>query len=154
MPPVLAGSTAKVTEPWREYRRAYHTSTKELGAIATTSQPGLLVLYHRANPGCDQAGANSGRLVASKVRGAQVAASDSARVRFEREARTAAAVSHDHVVPIFHVGEHKGVAYLVMPLIDGKSLQERIRETGALVPYDGAYHLIAARGALPGEILQ
>ena len=55
------GSTAKVTEPWREYRRAYHTSTKELGAIATDSRPGLLILYHRANPGCDQAGASCGR---------------------------------------------------------------------------------------------
>ncbi len=54
------GSTGKVTEPWREYRRAYHTSTKELAEIATASQPGLLVLYHRANPGCDQVGASCG----------------------------------------------------------------------------------------------
>jgi len=54
------GSTEKVTPPWREYRRAYHTSTKELGEIATVSQPGLLVLYHRANPGCDQAGTSCG----------------------------------------------------------------------------------------------
>jgi ribonuclease BN (tRNA processing enzyme) len=54
------GSTEKVTPPWREYRRAYHTSTKELGEIATLSQPGLLVLYHRANPGCDQAGTDCG----------------------------------------------------------------------------------------------
>jgi ribonuclease BN (tRNA processing enzyme) len=54
------GSTEKVTQPWREYRRAYHTSTKELGEIATVSQPGLLVLYHRANPGCDQVGAHCG----------------------------------------------------------------------------------------------
>jgi ribonuclease BN (tRNA processing enzyme) len=54
------GSTAKVTEPWREYRRAYHTSTKELAEIATGSQPRLLVLYHRANPGCDQVGTNCG----------------------------------------------------------------------------------------------
>ena len=54
------GSTEKVTQPWREYRRAYHTSTKELGEIAAASQPGLLVLYHRANPGCDQVGTNCG----------------------------------------------------------------------------------------------
>jgi len=46
--------------PWREYRRAYHTSTKELGEIATASRPGLLILYHRANPGCDQVGTNCG----------------------------------------------------------------------------------------------
>jgi ribonuclease BN (tRNA processing enzyme) len=54
------GSTEKVTQPWREYRRAYHTSTKELGEIATVSQPGLLLLYHRANPGCDQVGTHCG----------------------------------------------------------------------------------------------
>jgi len=54
------GSTEKVTPAWREYRRAYHTSTKELSEIATVSQPGLLVLYHRANPGCDQVGAHCG----------------------------------------------------------------------------------------------
>ena len=54
------GSTEKVTQPWREYRRAYHTSTKELGEIATASRPGLLVLDHRANPGCDQVGTNCG----------------------------------------------------------------------------------------------
>jgi ribonuclease BN (tRNA processing enzyme) len=54
------GSTARVTPPWREYRRVYHTSTEELAAIAKTAQPKLLVLYHRANPGCDQAGSNCG----------------------------------------------------------------------------------------------
>jgi ribonuclease BN (tRNA processing enzyme) len=54
------GSTEKVTAPWREYRRAYHTSTKELAEIAAVSQPKLLVLYHRANPGCDQVGAHCG----------------------------------------------------------------------------------------------
>lgn len=54
------GSTAKVTPPWQAYRRAYHTSTEELGAIAKKSQPKRLVLYHRANPGCDQIGTNCG----------------------------------------------------------------------------------------------
>jgi ribonuclease BN (tRNA processing enzyme) len=34
---------------------AYHTSSKELADIATRAKPGLLILYHRANPGCDQA---------------------------------------------------------------------------------------------------
>ena len=54
------GSTEKVTPPWRNYRRAYHTSTRELADIAAKSQPKLLVLYHRANPGCDQVGTNCG----------------------------------------------------------------------------------------------
>jgi ribonuclease BN (tRNA processing enzyme) len=54
------GSTEKVTEPWRAYRRAYHTSTTEVADIASKSRPKLLVLYHRANPGCDQVGTNCG----------------------------------------------------------------------------------------------
>jgi ribonuclease BN (tRNA processing enzyme) len=54
------GSTARVTPEWQAYRRAYHTSTEELAAIASESRPELLVLYHRANPGCDQVGTDCG----------------------------------------------------------------------------------------------
>jgi ribonuclease Z len=54
------GSTAKVTTAWQAYRRAYHTSTFELADIADVAQPGTLVLYHRANPGCDQVGTQCG----------------------------------------------------------------------------------------------
>ncbi|MGB7621175.1 MAG: MBL fold metallo-hydrolase [Terriglobia bacterium] len=45
----------KVSPEWKQYRLAYHTSSKELAEIATKAKPGLLILYHRANPGCDQA---------------------------------------------------------------------------------------------------
>ena len=44
-----------VSPEWKQYRLAYHTSSKELAEIATKAKPGLLILYHRANPGCDQA---------------------------------------------------------------------------------------------------
>src|SRR5262249_53334242 len=40
-----------VTRRWQAYRRSYHTSSKELAAIANQVKPGLLVLYHRASPG-------------------------------------------------------------------------------------------------------
>jgi serine/threonine-protein kinase len=72
------------------------------------------------------------RVVAIKVLGSHYAASEHARKRFEREARAAAAVSHEHIVPIYHVDEHRGVVYLVMPLIAGKSLHERLAASGAL----------------------
>jgi ribonuclease BN (tRNA processing enzyme) len=45
-----------VAEPWQTYRRAYHTSTRELGDIATRAKPGLLIIYHPSNAGCDQSG--------------------------------------------------------------------------------------------------
>jgi len=44
-----------VSPEWKQYRSAYHTSSKELAEVATKAKPGLLVLYHRANPGCNQA---------------------------------------------------------------------------------------------------
>jgi Protein kinase domain/Domain of Unknown Function (DUF1080) len=72
------------------------------------------------------------RVVAIKVLGPQYTTSGSARARFAREARAAAAVSHDHVVPIYHVAEHRGIPFLVMPLIAGKSLQDRIEQDGPL----------------------
>jgi ribonuclease BN (tRNA processing enzyme) len=48
-------SFALVSSEWKKYRLAYHTSSKELAEIANKARPGLLILYHRANPGCDQA---------------------------------------------------------------------------------------------------
>jgi len=41
----------QVSPQWQECRRNYHTSSKELADIANRVKPGLLVLYHRANPG-------------------------------------------------------------------------------------------------------
>lgn len=54
------GSTEKVPPAWQAYRRAYHTSTQELAEIAKVAKPKQLVLYHRANPGCDQVGSHCG----------------------------------------------------------------------------------------------
>ena len=36
------------------YRRAYHSSTRELGDIAARAKPRRLILTHRGNAGCDQ----------------------------------------------------------------------------------------------------
>ena len=47
-------SFALVSTEWQKYRLSYHTSSKELADIANKAKPGLLILYHRANPGCDQ----------------------------------------------------------------------------------------------------
>ena len=41
----------RVSRKWQAYRRKYHTSSKELAELARRANPGLLVLYHRANPG-------------------------------------------------------------------------------------------------------
>jgi ribonuclease BN (tRNA processing enzyme) len=38
---------AKRPKEWQAYHSRYHTSTRELGAIASRARPGLLVLYHQ-----------------------------------------------------------------------------------------------------------
>jgi ribonuclease BN (tRNA processing enzyme) len=40
-----------VSPQYQEYRRKHHTSSRELAEIAKQARPGLLILYHRANPG-------------------------------------------------------------------------------------------------------
>jgi serine/threonine-protein kinase len=72
------------------------------------------------------------RTVAIKVLAPYFASSGAARRRFDREARAAAAVVHEHVVPIFHVDNWKGLPYLVMACVAGRSLQERIDADGPL----------------------
>jgi eukaryotic-like serine/threonine-protein kinase len=75
-----------------------------------------------------------GRAVAIKVLAPQLATSGAARSRFAREARAAAAVVHDHVVAIHSVDSWRGMPYLVMPYVAGRSLQERVDHEGPLGP--------------------
>jgi WD40 repeat protein/serine/threonine protein kinase len=72
------------------------------------------------------------RVVAIKVMTPQLAASATARVRFTREARAAAAVRNEHVIDIHAVEEANGLPYLVMEYVAGVSLQERLDRTGPL----------------------
>jgi hypothetical protein len=70
------------------------------------------------------------RVVAIKVLAPELAASGTARQRFTREARAAAAVSHEHVVTIHAVEEGHRPPYLVMQFVDGASLQAKLDEGG------------------------
>ena len=72
------------------------------------------------------------RAVAIKVLAPQLATNNSARQRFAREARAAAAIRNEHVVAIHAVDEWKGLPYLVMEFIPGRSLQDRIDRTAPL----------------------
>ena len=49
------------------------------------------------------------------------------RERFLREARSAGRLNHPNIVTIFDVGEHEGVAYIAMELLEGRSLQQIMR---------------------------
>src|SRR4051812_4847269 len=52
--------------------------------------------------------------------------------RFKREARTAAALSHPHIIPIYAVKESEQVLYFVMKHVQGRSLDHVIRDVGPL----------------------
>jgi hypothetical protein len=72
------------------------------------------------------------RLVALKAMLPSLAASASARQRFLREARAAAAINHDHIVTIYQVGEDRGVPFLAMQFLEGEPLDARLKRQGKL----------------------
>lgn len=74
------------------------------------------------------------RPAAAKVLNPRLLRQPKAIARFLREARAAAAVEHDHVVPIWHVGAEDGTPYIVMPLLKGDSLDRLVKRQGALPP--------------------
>ncbi len=72
------------------------------------------------------------RVVAIKVLTPKLAASSTARRRFIREGRAAAAVVHDFIVTVYSVEEDAGIPYLIMQHIEGESLQDRLDRAGPL----------------------
>ena len=66
------------------------------------------------------------RTVAVKVVSASLASDPTWRQRFDREARILAALSNPHICPIFDVGHHNGVDFLVMEYLDGETLTARL----------------------------
>jgi serine/threonine-protein kinase len=79
-----------------------------------------------------------GRLVAVKLLAPAYAQDERARRRFMREARAAARVSdHPNVVTIYDVGEHEGVAFIVMELLGGGTVNDRVKrgEAGGVLSH-------------------
>lgn len=76
------------------------------------------------------------RPVAIKLLPPELATSSDLRTRFLREARTAAQLSHPHIVPIHAVEEHAALVFFVMAYVDGETLGERVRRGGPLSSTD------------------
>ncbi|MEZ6089265.1 MAG: serine/threonine-protein kinase [Pirellulaceae bacterium] len=68
------------------------------------------------------------REVAIKTPRAYLTASEAARKRFLREARTAASIDDPNVIPIFHIDSWREIPYIVMPLIGTGSLRQYARQ--------------------------
>ncbi len=68
-----------------------------------------------------------GREVAIKVLH-KGAAGDVGRVRrFEREARSAAALNHPNIATVYEIGEHEGTSFIAMELVEGRTLKEVLK---------------------------
>ena len=81
--------------------------------------------------------------------------------RFRREAEAVAALRHPSIVPIYDIGESGGIAYIVMPLIQGETLRKRIdREGRVAIPevrrilreIAGALHIAHEAGLVHRDI--
>jgi eukaryotic-like serine/threonine-protein kinase len=68
------------------------------------------------------------RLVVIKTLLPELAATDVARRRFEREARLASALDHPNICAIYDIGESDGLCYIVMPFIAGRTLKQVIND--------------------------
>ena len=67
-----------------------------------------------------------GREVAVKVLPEHLSRSDQARQRFEREARSASGLNHTNICTVYDIGTEDGISYMVMELLEGETLAQRI----------------------------
>lgn len=74
------------------------------------------------------------RKVAIKVLHSQFSADEAFVKRFRREAQAAANLSHPNVVGIYDWGQSETTYFIVMELVEGRSLRDVLRSEGALLP--------------------
>jgi len=120
---------------------------------------GMAVVYQAIDP-------DIGRTVALKLLPSELSQNPKFRARFQREVQTIGALTHSAIVPLYDTGEHNGQPYLVMRLMKGGSLLDRLKQgpiplsetitmiTRLAPALDEAHHQgIIHRDLKPGNIL-
>jgi eukaryotic-like serine/threonine-protein kinase len=141
-----AGSLARTSET-----NAATTTSRELGFLKPSEDPAYIGrldrfeiarVIGRGGMGIVLEGFDTHlqRSVAIKVLNPEYQKNDIARQRFCREGRAAAAISHEHVVAMHQVAkeDESDIAYLVMQLIDGETLESRMSANGAMPTEEAA----------------
>jgi len=88
------------------------------------------------------------RLVAVKVITSARGLDAESRERFEREARSLAALSHPNICQIFQYGDVEGAPFLVMEYLEGETVTQRLRARGRLPLADVLRHGMELAAAL------
>ncbi len=117
----------------REALSPYYTIEKELG------RGGMAVVYRGKEKGLE-------REVAVKVLPPEMALQGGTAERFKREARLAASLEHQNIIPVYRVGEEKGMHYMAMKFVRGRGLDSIIEQQGAL-PVPVVTRILAAAAA-------
>ncbi len=133
-PAASIGATRAQTTPGSDASLGFLSASDQPGSIGRLGSYEITREVGRGGMGIVLQGRDTrlDRVVAVKVLAPQLAVGAAARQRFLREAKAAAAVRDEHVVTIYAVEEAAGLPYLVMELIAGMSLQERIDRDASL----------------------
>jgi TolB-like protein/Tfp pilus assembly protein PilF len=116
------------SSPENERFGVYEIERREDGSLYEVGRGAMGVTYRAIDTSLQ-------RQVALKIINVGTAGrSAEARERFLREARTAAALRHENIATVFQFGirEETGQCFYAMELIEGETLEERVRRTGPL----------------------
>jgi serine/threonine-protein kinase len=89
-----------------------------------------------------------GRDVAIKLLREDLAADGKFAARFRQEAVHAANLNHPGIVGVFDIGAHDGVPYIVMELVDGRTIRQLLAREGPLPPNQAARIALGVAQAL------
>jgi len=140
-----AFSAETIADPTSEAGRGgqRHLVGRRLGQFEVKSligRGGMGEVYSAVDTGLD-------RRVALKVLSRELAGDKSFVLRFQREAKAAARLSHPNIVQIFSIGESDDLHFFAMEFIEGESIQDVLDHSGPMDPAEAARVVLeAAKG--------